>query len=191
MGFSVDIGVHAHGDRRNLAQRYGDLRQGLHLWFGFDVELPNATLKRDAHFFAGFANARKHDPITGDIGGTGAQVFTDRHNVDASARLANKFQNGDVRQGFHRIADKMRHTAQAFVEQPEMTQQSRRGIDIERCTHLGRDIGQGNVFGVQNAIAVQKVIHVGLRLVSGVIANSPKTPTPNATAKTDREANRS
>ena len=120
MGFGVDIGVHADGDRRDLVHRPCDGVQHLHLGFGFDVELADAALKREPDFRHGLAHAREHDLVAGHACRLGTQVFPRRHHIHARPRLRERFQNRLVRVRFHRVADQMIHPVQRIVKCLEM-----------------------------------------------------------------------
>ena len=53
----------------------------------------------------------------------------------------------------------MVHAGQRVIEQGEVPLQRRGRIDIEGRAHSGCNLGQGDVFGVQSAIFIQKMIH--------------------------------
>jgi hypothetical protein len=154
MGARIDVRVHAHGDRRGCAHGGRDPRQNLQLRLAFDVELPDAAFQRHAHLFGRLADAGKHDPLPRHTGGLRTQVFAARHHVHARAQPRQMRQDRLVGVRLHREADKVVQTAQRLFEQAEMAGQRGAGIDVERRADLRRDLRQGHVLGVEDAVAV-------------------------------------
>ena len=122
MCFGVDIGVHTNGDRRDLVHRPCDGVQHLHLGFGFDVELPDAALKREPDFRDGLAHTREHDLVTRYACRLGAEVFPGGHDIHPRTRLRQCLQHRLVRIRFHRVADQMVHPIERIIERLEVTQ---------------------------------------------------------------------
>ena len=116
-----------------------------------------------AHLGCGLADAGKHDPVRRDTCGTGAAVFAFGHDIHPRACVAQQLEDGDVAGGLDGIADQMRTPGQRLVEQTEMPQQGRGGIDVGRRADSARNLGQGDIFGVKYAVAIQEMIHQRLR----------------------------
>ena len=58
----------------------------------------------------------------------------------------------------------MIHARKRIVEQVEMAQQRRGGIDVDRRADSGGDLGQAYVFGVQHTVFIEKMIHLRVAL---------------------------
>ena len=127
--------------------------------FGFDVELADAAGEGQRHLVTGFADAGKHDALARNACGPGAQVFTARDHIHASAKIAQEFQDGDVGQGLDGKADLMRQGGQRLGEQLVVPGQGGCGIDVERCSDRGRDIVDRDILGHQFAVPVEEMIH--------------------------------
>ena len=164
VGFRIDIGVHADGDRRDLAQfTRHDIKQD-HLRLALDVELTNAARQSQFDLFAGFADAGKDDPVARHACRLGPAVFPARDHIHPRARLRQRAQHGLVGIGLHRVADQMIHPRKRVVKKMKMPQQRCGGIDIDRRADRGGNLGQAYVFGMQHTVFIEKMIHLRVAL---------------------------
>ena len=79
----------------------------------------------------------------------------------ARTKIAQQFQHGKVGQRFDRKAHHMRQRRQRLGEQMVMPGQGGGGIDVEGRADGGGNIGDGHILGVQDAVAIEKMIHAG------------------------------
>ena len=160
MGARDHIRVDAEGDRRNLAQLARHRREHFGFRLGFDVELENTLVQRQAHFIGGFADAGKHDTIRRNSRRTGAQQFARRHDIRAIALPRQRRQHRPVRvrldgKGDQRVA----RGCQCLAEDLSMALNRRGGIDIDGGTHLRGNRLQRDAFGVQHAVNQFEMVH--------------------------------
>ncbi len=92
-------------------------------------------------------------------GGAGLVVFAHRHHVDPRPQIGHQPHHGEIGIGLHRVADKVIHPGKRLVEEAIVPGQRGHRIAVERRAHLGRDVGQGHVLGVQDAVAIKEVVH--------------------------------
>ena len=158
MRLGVDIGIDADGDGRALAQRASHLIQGLKFRFALDIELIDARFEPEPHFAFGFADARKYDSVRGNARYQRFLQFAARHDVGAGTQISQGPQHCQIAVGFDRIGDQ-RVFGQRLDEDAVMALQRRRRIAIKRRADARRQRRQFDVFGMECAVSVMKVVH--------------------------------
>ena len=135
------------------------MRQEFEFRFAFDVELADPAFEGEAHLGFRLADAGKDDALARDTGGFRAQVLAARDHVHACAQPCQCLQDRLVGIGLHRVADQVRQAIERLFEDAVMPGQGGGGIDVERGADFLRDLRQGHVFGMEDAVAVEEVVH--------------------------------
>ena len=107
----------------------------------------------------GLANPGVNDAAGRNPGPDRHLHFPDRHHVGPAAQRAQRAQHRLIAVRLHRKADRAVHLGQRVAEDGVVPFQRRRRIDIERGADRFGNLGQGDVFGVQHAIPVIKMMH--------------------------------
>ena len=155
----IHVWIDPNGNRRNHSKPNGNFGEPAQFGFALDIDLPNAAGQCQLHFVRGLSHTRKNDPLSRETCRDGPSVLAARHDIDARSKSRHYREHGLVRVRLHGVADKVVHAGHAFVEQAVMPFQGRRRIDIERRPHLRRDFRKGHVLGVQDAVAIKKMVH--------------------------------
>ena len=138
--------------------------QNLELRLRFDVEAVDAGFQREIHFRRRLGDARKDDAVRRNAGGQRPAQFADGDHVDPGAEPRERLQDSLVGIRLHRVADHGVDAVERFGKDPVVAFEGCRRIDVEGRTDGLGDLRQGNVFGVEDAVAVLKMVH-GLRPV--------------------------
>ncbi len=160
VGARVDVRVDAQRDRRAQAEPARHLVQRGELGLALDVDLPDPALERDAHLVPRLAHAGEDDALPRHPRGAGPRVLAGADHVHAGAEIRQDPQHREVRVRLDREADQpLRRPGQRLVEHPEVPAQRGRRIEVERGAHRRRDLGDRHLLGVQDAAAVEEMVH--------------------------------
>src|SRR3954462_15249227 len=107
MRFCIDIRIHAQAYRCLAAKLARDVVESLQFAFRFDVEAQDACAKRLAHLVARLADSGKHRLARAAASRHYSRQFTAGNDVKTAAQAGKQVQDGEIRVGFHRVADKM------------------------------------------------------------------------------------
>jgi len=160
MGLCIDIRVDPDRHGGPLSDALGDLGEQLQFRFGLDIETGDTLAQRQRHFTRRLADAREHDLAGRDTGSKRPAQLTFRHDVHARTLLRHGADDGLIGIGLHRVADQVIGAGKSIVHHLEVAFQRGGGIAVERRSNL---IGQHlkiDVFGVEHAIAISKMMHV-------------------------------
>jgi len=162
----IDIRVDAECDGGLFAFGYGDLAEEFQFRFGFDVELVNILLQREAHFARGFGDTGVNDFCGGYPGQQGASELTFRDHVGARAHCAQRPDDGLVGVGLDCKTHERIVRFELFGIGAVILPQRCCRIAINRCLQLLGDLVDRHVFGVKSPFTIVWKHH-GFDLVCG------------------------
>ena len=91
--------------------------------------------------------------------GNGTAQFAFRHNVHAGAKVGQRLDDSLVRVGLHGVAQRHVYAVKRLAQHLIVPGERRGGIAVEWCFKIERQVGQRNIFRVQDAITIGKVVH--------------------------------
>ena len=134
------------------------------LGIALDVEHQDIAVECVAHFLIGFANPGVDDLVSPSTRSEGAIEFATGGDIHAGAVLDHETGNVDIAVGFDGIANQRMHRCEGSLQLFQMMHQRCLRIDEQRSAELLRQLSNGDVFTVENAIAIVKMIHDSLIL---------------------------
>ena len=155
----IDVRVDANGDLRTHASRHGDFGERFEFRLGFDVEAADVCVQSQRHFRARLADAGKDDPFARHFGGARASQLPLGDDIHARAEPRQRREHRLVRIGLHRVAHERAAIGESLAEDTEVALDRRGGIAIEGRAHGLGDAREIDVFGVERAVAVGKMMH--------------------------------
>ncbi len=155
----IEIGIHAQADRRAMLHPARDLRDAMQLRPRLDVDHQDAGFQCGFDLLVGLADAREDDLARVGADSQASHQLADRHDVEAGAHRVEQFQDAEIRERLHRVADQMIGAGEGLVENPEMPPKSARAINEEGSLDLARQVGDRHVFGVKLIVAIFEVVH--------------------------------
>ena len=81
------------------------------------------------------------------------------NNIHAGTKVRQRLDDGLVRVGLHGVAQRHVHTVKRLAQHLIVPSERRGGIAVERRFKIKRQVRQRNIFRVQDAITVGKVVH--------------------------------
>ncbi len=112
-----------------------------------------------ADFMVGFADAGEDDFVGVAAGFEGAEEFAAGGDVHAGAFRDECFEDVDVGKRFDAVADEGIEGGEGFGDAAVVGGEGGFGVDVDGGTDLGGDFGDGDLFGVELAVAVVEVVH--------------------------------
>ncbi len=176
MGLRIDVRIDAQADRRPLAALAGHFIQALQFRDRLDIEAEDAGFQRQLHFRSRLADAREDDFLRVGTGGQHALQFAAGDDVETGTEAGEQVEDGEVGVGLDGVADQRavagRMGVQYVLEFTQRLGQRSAGIDIGRRAELFGNGGQGDGFGVQDAVLQGKGTH-GFGVWVSVLTSGP------------------
>ncbi len=86
-------------------------------------------------------------------------------DVDAAAQSREGAEDRQIGIALHRVADQVRNPGEGFVEDLEVPRQGRVRVDVDRRADRLGDLGDGDLFGVEDVFLVLEVVHGAFAIV--------------------------
>ena len=144
----------AAGARRR--RREASRSEQFQLRFGFHVEEANAGAQRFANLLARLAHAGKDDAVAGNAGALQAVEFAAGNNVEAAAQTCQQAQDGKIRIGLHRVADRVRQASEGAIQHAIRAGDAGGAVDVGGSAHAVGDLLQGDAFAVELPVSPGK-----------------------------------
>jgi hypothetical protein len=121
----------------------------------------NTFFERIGHFFARFADACEDDLVGRHTSGARPAQLAFRHHVHAGAQPRHGGEYRLIGIGFDREADQRIETLrdERVGQHLIVPLKRRRRVHIKRRADLPRDLGEADIFGVQDAVYIVEVVH--------------------------------
>ena len=101
----------------------------------------------------------KHDLARVRADPQASHQLADRDDIEARAHRREQFQDAQVRERLHRVADQMIGAGEGLVENAEVAPESARAINEKGGVDSPRQVGDRHVFGIKLIAAVFEVVH--------------------------------
>ena len=153
----IDVRIDAQRHRRALRLRDSNLAQDLKLFLALGIELHDAAIEPERDLLARLADAREHDLRGRHAASQRTLELTGRHDVGACAKLRQRPDDGKIAIRLDRIGDQ-RALRQRRFEHTIVPFKRGGGIAIKGRAHARRYGRDGDIFGVEFAVFVFKVV---------------------------------
>ena len=160
VGACVDVGIDAQHRLRGDFLPRCDLRERDAFGFMFDVELADAAVETERQLGARLSDARKDDVFGRHPRRDRAFELAARHDVGAIALPREDTQHAEVGVALDREGNVLaRNIGERVAKHLRMAFERRARIDIDGGADFLGNARQGDVFGVENAVTISKMIH--------------------------------
>ena len=159
MGLGVHIRIDAEGDPGRGAARGRNLGHGAQLVLGLHVERVDAFIQRVGDLLARLADTGKHDALRRNARCPGAPQLAFRNHIHAGAQGTEGAQHRQIGIGFDGEADQRVAALEGIGEHTVVALQRGGRIAIKWRAHRRRECGKADIFGVQDAGPVGKMMH--------------------------------
>ncbi len=167
MRLRVDVGVDADRDVHGRALRRGDAGQRLELRQGFDVDLVHTMRDRAFQLGARLADAGIDDALRRHAGRARAAQLAFRYHVGARAEVGQRPDHREIAVGLDRETDQRLQVRHRLRQHPVMPRQGGGRVAIERCAYRVGDARDGDILGMQRAVAILEMVHSGAGYLLG------------------------
>ncbi len=159
VGFGIDMRVDADRDAGLFAHVEGNPVEFFEFRDAFDIDLGDIGIKGFAHFGIGLANAGKNDFARCDTGAQGTAHFTNRNHIGTGPQFGECFQHSLIGVRLDGVANRGIKPVKRTGINVIVTFKGGGGIAIERRADFFGKLGDGNAFGVKDAINIFKMVH--------------------------------
>ena len=166
----IEIGINTQADRRAMLHAARDLGHAMQFRTRLDVDHEDAGFERGGDLLVGLADAGEHDLARVRADPQASHQLADGDDVEARAHRREQFQDAQVGERLHRVADQMIGAGEGLVENAEVAPESARAINEKGSVNSPRQVGDRHVFGKKLIVAVFEVVHCDVVSRSGEVS---------------------